>query len=32
VDAGGDRDGEPVRKIARSYNVSPSTISRLTGF
>src|ERR1700730_14687746 len=26
-----DRDGEPVRDIARSYNVSQSTISRLTG-
>ena len=26
-----DRDGEPVREIARSYNVSHSTISRLTG-
>jgi hypothetical protein len=25
-----DRDGEPVREIARSYNVSQSTISRLT--
>jgi DNA invertase Pin-like site-specific DNA recombinase len=25
-----DRDGEPVREIARSYNVSHSTISRLT--
>jgi hypothetical protein len=25
-----DCDGEPVRDIARSYNVSPSTISRLT--
>src|SRR5271169_1293999 len=25
-----DRDGEPVRQIARSYNVSHSTISRLT--
>jgi hypothetical protein len=25
-----DRDGEPVREIARSYNVSPATISRLT--
>jgi DNA invertase Pin-like site-specific DNA recombinase len=25
-----DRDGEPVREIARSYNVSRSTISRLT--
>ena len=25
-----DIDGEPVREIARSYNVSPSTISRLT--
>jgi IS30 family transposase len=24
------RDGEPVREIARSYNVSHSTISRLT--
>ena len=24
-----DRVGEPVREIARSYNVSPSTISRL---
>jgi DNA invertase Pin-like site-specific DNA recombinase len=24
-----DRDGEPVREIARSYNVSHSTISRL---
>jgi DNA invertase Pin-like site-specific DNA recombinase len=27
-----DRDGEPVREIARSYNVSHSTISRLTTF
>ena len=26
-----DRDGEPVREIARSYNVSHSTISRLRG-
>jgi DNA invertase Pin-like site-specific DNA recombinase len=26
-----DRDGEPVREIARSYNVSHSTISRLSG-
>jgi DNA invertase Pin-like site-specific DNA recombinase len=26
-----DRDGEPMREIARSYNVSHSTISRLTG-
>jgi DNA invertase Pin-like site-specific DNA recombinase len=26
-----DRDREPVREIARSYNVSHSTISRLTG-
>ena len=26
-----DLDGEPVREIARSYNVSHSTISRLTG-
>src|SRR5271167_1941923 len=26
-----DRDGEPVREIARSYNVSHSTISRLAG-
>jgi DNA invertase Pin-like site-specific DNA recombinase len=25
-----DRDGEPVREIARTYNVSHSTISRLT--
>jgi transposase-like protein len=25
-----DRDGEPVREIARSYNVIQSTISRLT--
>jgi DNA invertase Pin-like site-specific DNA recombinase len=25
-----DQDGEPVREIARSYNVSHSTISRLT--
>jgi DNA invertase Pin-like site-specific DNA recombinase len=25
-----DRDGDPVREIARSYNVSHSTISRLT--
>jgi IS30 family transposase len=25
-----DRDGEPVREIDRSYNVSHSTISRLT--
>ena len=25
-----DRDGEPVREVARSYNVSHSTISRLT--
>jgi DNA invertase Pin-like site-specific DNA recombinase len=25
-----DRDGEPVREIARSYNISHSTISRLT--
>jgi DNA invertase Pin-like site-specific DNA recombinase len=25
-----DRNGEPVREIARSYNVSHSTISRLT--
>jgi DNA invertase Pin-like site-specific DNA recombinase len=25
-----DRDGEPVREIARSYTVSHSTISRLT--
>jgi hypothetical protein len=25
-----DHDGEPVREIARSYNVSHSTISRLT--
>jgi IS30 family transposase len=25
-----DRDGQPVREIARSYNVSHSTISRLT--
>jgi DNA invertase Pin-like site-specific DNA recombinase len=25
-----DRDGEPVREIARSYIVSHSTISRLT--
>jgi Mor family transcriptional regulator len=25
-----DYDGEPVREIARSYNVSHSTISRLT--
>jgi IS30 family transposase len=25
-----DRDGETVREIARSYNVSHSTISRLT--
>jgi len=25
-----DRDGAPVREIARSYNVSHSTISRLT--
>ena len=25
-----DRDGEPLREIARSYNVSHSTISRLT--
>jgi DNA invertase Pin-like site-specific DNA recombinase len=25
-----DRDGEPVREIARGYNVSHSTISRLT--
>jgi DNA invertase Pin-like site-specific DNA recombinase len=25
-----DRDGEPVREIARSYNLSHSTISRLT--
>jgi hypothetical protein len=25
-----DCDGEPVREIARSYNVSHSTISRLT--
>jgi hypothetical protein len=25
-----DRDGEPVREIAWSYNVSHSTISRLT--
>jgi DNA invertase Pin-like site-specific DNA recombinase len=25
-----DLDGEPVREIARSYNVSHSTISRLT--
>jgi hypothetical protein len=25
-----NRDGEPVREIARSYNVSHSTISRLT--
>jgi DNA invertase Pin-like site-specific DNA recombinase len=25
-----DRDGEPVREIARSYNVSHSTISRLS--
>ena len=25
-----DRDGKPVREIARSYNVSHSTISRLT--
>ena len=24
-----DRDGEPVREIVRSYNVSHSTISRL---
>jgi len=24
------RDGEPMREIARSYNVSHSTISRLT--
>jgi IS30 family transposase len=24
-----DQDGEPVREIARSYNVSHSTISRL---
>jgi DNA invertase Pin-like site-specific DNA recombinase len=28
-DAWADRDGEPVREIARSYNVSHSTISRL---
>ena len=27
-----DRDGEPVREIARSYNVSHSTISRLAVF
>jgi hypothetical protein len=26
-----DRDGEPIRDIARSYNVHNSTISRLTG-
>jgi DNA invertase Pin-like site-specific DNA recombinase len=26
-----DRDGEPVREIGRSYNVSHSTISRLRG-
>jgi DNA invertase Pin-like site-specific DNA recombinase len=26
-----DHDGEPVREIARSYNVSHSTISRLIG-
>jgi IS30 family transposase len=26
-----DDDGEPVREIARSYNVSHSTISRLKG-
>jgi hypothetical protein len=25
-----DRDGEPVREIARSYNVSAATISRLS--
>ena len=25
-----DRAGEPIREIARSYNVSHSTISRLT--
>jgi DNA invertase Pin-like site-specific DNA recombinase len=25
-----DRDGEPLREVARSYNVSHSTISRLT--
>jgi IS30 family transposase len=25
-----DHDGEPVREIARSYNVHNSTISRLT--
>lgn len=25
-----DQDGEPVREIARSYNVSHSTVSRLT--
>jgi DNA invertase Pin-like site-specific DNA recombinase len=25
-----DRDGEPIREIARTYNVSHSTISRLT--
>jgi hypothetical protein len=25
-----DRDDEPMREIARSYNVSQSTISRLT--
>jgi hypothetical protein len=25
-----DRDSEPVHEIARSYNVNPSTISRLT--
>jgi DNA invertase Pin-like site-specific DNA recombinase len=24
------RDGDPVRKIARSYNISHSTISRLS--
>jgi DNA invertase Pin-like site-specific DNA recombinase len=27
---GRDRDGEPVREIARSYNVCHNTISRLT--
>jgi DNA invertase Pin-like site-specific DNA recombinase len=27
-----DRNGEPVREIARSYNVSHSTISRLAAW
>jgi len=26
-----DKDGETLRSIARSYNVSPQTISRLVG-